>query len=146
MFYFRGYKLTCLSSIINLPTNCSCEDSYGWFVNDINNRSFSSTRTCSVLRLQESEQDWHNCGWFKDATLKHAYMMWICLTGCPQKLDWFLGECLFPLLVAYAICRIKQENTSSLDVLALLKFGIRLWQDLVSAPFCFNLRMLLLIG
>ncbi|KAL9841022.1 putative RNA-directed DNA polymerase [Arabidopsis thaliana] len=71
---------------VNLPTDVMGADSYSWVVNNKSFDRFSSSATWEALRPRESPVSWTRAVWFKGATPKHAFNLWIAhLDRLPTK-------------------------------------------------------------
>ncbi|KAG7547431.1 Reverse transcriptase domain [Arabidopsis suecica] len=62
---------------ISLPLNLQEEDLYCWSVNDVDCIGFSSSKTWQVIRQREEEKSLAPSVWFKGATPRNAFHMWI---------------------------------------------------------------------
>ena len=63
-------------STIPLPAACPSYDTYTWST-DGSSGNFSSTKTWEALRPRDDEKHWFKLIWFKGATPKHAFNMWV---------------------------------------------------------------------
>lgn len=71
---------------INLPREENGSGSYDWVVNNNSCKGFSSPKTWEVLRPKADLVSWYESIWFKGATPKHAFTMWIAnLDRLPTK-------------------------------------------------------------
>ncbi|XP_023642459.1 uncharacterized protein LOC111831654 [Capsella rubella] len=71
---------------IPLPRVDLGPDSYDWVVDDQICNGFSSTRTWSSIRPKASKVPWHQTVWFKGATPRNAFNMWVAnLDRLPTK-------------------------------------------------------------
>jgi len=64
-------------STIALPLQTDSADSYGWVVQNVDCNGFSSSKTWEVLRRREDKKDWAPLIWFKGATPRNSFHMWI---------------------------------------------------------------------
>ncbi|KAG7587002.1 Reverse transcriptase domain [Arabidopsis thaliana x Arabidopsis arenosa] len=62
---------------IKLPLIQSKEDSYSWVIEGKCLQVFSTSKTWNVLRPRQSIKEWSASVWFKGATPKHAFTMWV---------------------------------------------------------------------
>ncbi|KAG7585557.1 Reverse transcriptase domain [Arabidopsis thaliana x Arabidopsis arenosa] len=62
---------------LSLPLQDQEEDEYWWCVNGLDCNGFSSSRTWQVLRQRDSEKAWSSSVWFKGATPRKSFHMWI---------------------------------------------------------------------
>ena len=69
-------QLHAFISVLRLPSTSPEEDCYKWRTIP-EEESFSTAKTWEVLRPRGEEQRWASFLWFKGATPKHAFNMWI---------------------------------------------------------------------
>lgn len=85
----RSDQALCLHihlTSISLPSDAQGRDTYAWVVDNKNCNGFSSSITWEVLRPKADVVDWGGTVWFKGATPKHAFNMWIAnLNRLPTK-------------------------------------------------------------
>ncbi|KAG7537291.1 Reverse transcriptase zinc-binding domain, partial [Arabidopsis suecica] len=71
---------------ISLPSDSLELDSYEWVVEDKICNGFSSSKSWAVLRPRADPVIWFNTVWFKGATPRHAFNMWVAnLDRLPTK-------------------------------------------------------------
>ncbi|XP_048605373.1 uncharacterized protein LOC106386312 [Brassica napus] len=62
---------------IHLPSSLQTEDVFYWLVDGENLDDFSASRTWEAIRNRAPAVTWSNSVWFKMATPRHAFLMWI---------------------------------------------------------------------
>ena len=62
---------------IHLPSSSPTEDVFYWLVDGENIDDFSASRTWEAIRNRAPAVTWSNSVWFKMATPRHAFLMWI---------------------------------------------------------------------
>lgn len=73
-------------STIPIPRLSQEPDSYDWVVEETVCHGFSAKRTWQILRPRKELVHWANVIWFKGATPRHAFTMWIAnLDRLPTK-------------------------------------------------------------
>ncbi|KAG7558393.1 Reverse transcriptase zinc-binding domain [Arabidopsis thaliana x Arabidopsis arenosa] len=71
---------------IDKPSASKGQDTFDWVVDGNVCAGFSSSSTWSALRPRANAVDWYRSVWFKGATPKHAFTMWIAnLDRLPTK-------------------------------------------------------------
>ncbi|XP_020877174.1 uncharacterized protein LOC110227421 [Arabidopsis lyrata subsp. lyrata] len=71
---------------ISLPTASLDDDTFDWVVEDKICNGFSSSKTWDVLRPRADAVNWFNSVWFKGATPRHSFNMWVAnLDRLPKK-------------------------------------------------------------
>ncbi|CAA7054990.1 unnamed protein product, partial [Microthlaspi erraticum] len=73
----RALALHIFLSTIALPLDPLKCDSYHWYVKDQNCHGFSAAKTWEIVRPREAEKSWSASVWFKGATPRNAFTMWI---------------------------------------------------------------------
>ncbi|KAG7559344.1 ABC transporter type 1 transmembrane domain superfamily [Arabidopsis thaliana x Arabidopsis arenosa] len=64
-------------STIPVPSDSADDDSFGWYVDDKLCGGFSASKTWEVLRPRVAVKSWASQIWFKGATPRHAFNMWV---------------------------------------------------------------------
>ncbi|KAG7600321.1 Reverse transcriptase zinc-binding domain [Arabidopsis suecica] len=102
-------------STISLPLQQHRNDAYTWTVNNVPCSGFSSSMTWEALRQRDEEKDWAASIWFKGATPRNSFHMWIAqLDRLPTRsrlLSW--GMQVSPL------CCLCSSSTETRDHLLL---------------------------
>lgn len=62
---------------IHLPSSSQTEDVFYWLIDGENLDDFSASRTWEAIRNRAPAVTWSNSVWFKMATPRHAFLMWI---------------------------------------------------------------------
>ena len=62
---------------IQLPTTSQTDDEFYWFIDGENLPRYSASRTWGVIRNRAPAVTWSSSVWFRSATPRHAFLMWI---------------------------------------------------------------------
>lgn len=110
---------------IKFPLRLQQEDSFGWFVNGTDCNGYSSSKTWEAIRHKDTEKSWVPSIWFKGATPRNAFLMWIShLDRLPTRsrlLSW--GLQVSPLC---CLCSLFTESRDHL--LLSCSFSRTIWQ------------------
>lgn len=108
-----SFSLHIYLTSIPLSSLSSLDDTYNWFVDGITLHNFSSSHTWNYLRPRSSEKPWHSSIWFKYATPKQAFLMWIAhLNRLPTRVRLaFLG---MQIPTSCCLCSVYDESRDHL--------------------------------
>ncbi|XP_013617795.1 PREDICTED: uncharacterized protein LOC106324361 [Brassica oleracea var. oleracea] len=62
---------------IQLPTTSQTDDEFYWFIDGENLPRYSASRTWGAIRNRAPAVTWSSSVWFRSATPRHAFLMWI---------------------------------------------------------------------
>ncbi|KAG7533165.1 Reverse transcriptase zinc-binding domain [Arabidopsis thaliana x Arabidopsis arenosa] len=114
---------------ISLPSNSLELDTFDWVVEDMNCVGFSSSKTWSVLRPRADPVSWFNSVWFKGATPRHAFNMWVAnLDRLPTKAR--LARWGMNIDTICSLCSSHHEDRDHL--LITCDFALFLWNAVIT--------------
>ncbi|VYS51747.1 unnamed protein product [Arabidopsis thaliana] len=109
---------------IDLPTLSGELDVYDWVVEDKLCNGFSSAKTWAALRPRSDVVSWAKTVWFKGATPKHAFHMWVTnLDRLPTKTR--LASWGMQLQTTCGLCSLDIEDRDHLFLTC--EFACFLW-------------------
>ncbi|XP_019085383.1 PREDICTED: uncharacterized protein LOC104714907 [Camelina sativa] len=62
---------------VPLPSTVAENDYYSWVIHDKQFQSFPTAKTWEALRPSKAHKNWASSVWFKGATPKHSFTMWV---------------------------------------------------------------------
>lgn len=102
----------------------SLHDLYSWVVGDHRSHKFSTAKTWDFLRPRNSPKEWTSSVWFKGATPRNAFTMWVAqLDRLPTRtrlVAWGL-----PISSACCLCSEYEESRDHL--LLRCGFSEQIW-------------------
>ncbi|KAG7541738.1 Reverse transcriptase zinc-binding domain [Arabidopsis thaliana x Arabidopsis arenosa] len=112
-------------STVRLPLNQPEEDTYSWVIHGKAYHYFSTSKSWEVLRPRETIKDWTSSVWFKGATPKHAFTMWVShLNRLPTR-DRLLS---WGLQIPQHCCLCSDYVESRDHLLLTCSFSTLIWQ------------------
>lgn len=131
---------------VPLPTSSVVDDAVNWVVDGVKCRGYSSRKTWNVIRPKSDDKMWFNWVWFKGATPKNAFIMWVSqLDRLPTRMrlaSWGMNVPTFCCLCSVAnetrdhllfSCVYSSEIWSMIQVrLRLHRVTFNSWSDLTA--------------
>lgn len=111
-------------STISLPLNAAIVDQYSWVIDGQRFQRFPTANTWDVIRPRQSTKDWVASVWFKGATPKHAFNMWVShLSRLPTRVR--LAVWGLPISSSCCLCADFEESIEHL--LLRCGFSAQIW-------------------
>ncbi|KAG7564362.1 Reverse transcriptase domain [Arabidopsis suecica] len=112
-------------SHISLPLNETDSDYYSWVVLNKKFQSFPTSKTWDIIRPRDSLKEWVSSVWFKGATPKHAFTMWVSqLDRLPTRAR--LASWGLPVPETCCLCSASDETRDHL--LLRCRYSEQVWQ------------------
>ncbi|XP_020873020.1 uncharacterized protein LOC110226299 [Arabidopsis lyrata subsp. lyrata] len=124
---------------ISLPLRPLVEDVYGWYVNDVDCNSFSSSKTWQVIRQREEKKGWAAAIWFKGSIPRNAFNMW---TTHLDRLPTRARLQAWGLPVSPLCCLCSAETETRDHLMLRCDFSTAIWNLVQSRLRLHSLRFL----